>query len=242
MKRNRGEDRVAKLIYLAVHSRLFARPVSVVVKGTSSGGKSFTVQLVLDMFPTTAYHSMSAMSPKALVYSDLDFRHTFLVIFEAEGMKGSFLEYALRTLLSEGRLKYNTVENSPKGPEPRQIVKQGPTGLITTTTLASLHPENETRMFSVEINSSKSQTTHILNAIADDGEKERVNLEAWYALDRWISASEPKLTIPYAKVLANAVDPVAERIRRDFSAFLTLIKSHAMIHQATRIKPNPGST
>ena len=36
-----GERRVAKLLYLAVTSRLLDRPVSVAVKGPSSGGKSF---------------------------------------------------------------------------------------------------------------------------------------------------------------------------------------------------------
>jgi hypothetical protein len=35
-----GESRVAKLLYLAVTSRLLGRPVSVAVKGPSSGGKS----------------------------------------------------------------------------------------------------------------------------------------------------------------------------------------------------------
>ena len=39
-----GERRAGKLIYLAVTSRLLDRPVSVAVKGPSSGGKSFVVE------------------------------------------------------------------------------------------------------------------------------------------------------------------------------------------------------
>ena len=50
-----GERRVAKLLYLAVTSRLLDRPVSVVVKGPSSGGKSFTVKSVLRFFPGDAF-------------------------------------------------------------------------------------------------------------------------------------------------------------------------------------------
>jgi len=56
-----GEDRTAKLIYLAITSRSFARLVSIAVKGPSSGGKSYTVQRVLDFFPPSAHYSLTAM-------------------------------------------------------------------------------------------------------------------------------------------------------------------------------------
>src|SRR5215212_7267118 len=36
-----GESRVAKLLYLAVTSRFLEQPVSIAVKGPSSGGKSY---------------------------------------------------------------------------------------------------------------------------------------------------------------------------------------------------------
>jgi hypothetical protein len=49
-----GEERLAKLLYLAVTSRLFAQPVSVAVKGPSSGGKSYSVEKVLSFFPAEA--------------------------------------------------------------------------------------------------------------------------------------------------------------------------------------------
>src|SRR6516164_7611295 len=57
-----GERRVAKLIYLAVTSRLLDCPISIAVKGPSSGGKSFTVDTVLRFFPGEAFHALTAMS------------------------------------------------------------------------------------------------------------------------------------------------------------------------------------
>ena len=50
-----GEERNAKILYLAITSRRFAKPVSVAVKGPSSGGKSFLVEWVLRFFPAMAY-------------------------------------------------------------------------------------------------------------------------------------------------------------------------------------------
>jgi len=41
-----GESANAKLLYLALTTRLLDDPVSVVLKGVSSGGKSFTVDTV----------------------------------------------------------------------------------------------------------------------------------------------------------------------------------------------------
>jgi hypothetical protein len=64
-----GERRIAKLIYLAVISRLLDRPVSIVLKGPSSGGKSFTVESVLQFFPGEAFHALTAMSDRSLAYS-----------------------------------------------------------------------------------------------------------------------------------------------------------------------------
>ena len=44
-----GETVNAK-IFFALTSRVFDRPVSIAIKGVSSGGKSFTVQIVLSSF------------------------------------------------------------------------------------------------------------------------------------------------------------------------------------------------
>jgi hypothetical protein len=46
-----GESRTAKILYLAVTSRLLAKAVSVAVKGTSSSGKSYLVERTLNYFP-----------------------------------------------------------------------------------------------------------------------------------------------------------------------------------------------
>ena len=78
-----GEVKCAKLSYLALTSRLLDHPVSLIVKGLSSSGKSFTTQQTLRFFPLPAYISMTAMSERALIYMKEEFAHRTLVIFEA---------------------------------------------------------------------------------------------------------------------------------------------------------------
>ena len=190
--RARRRAPTAKLIYLAVTSRLLDRPVSIAVKGPSSGGKSFVVESTLKLFPPDAFYALSAMSDRALAYSSEPLRHRHLVIYEAAGMASEFATYLIRTLLSEGRLRYETVEKTKDGLTPRVIEREGPTGLIVTTTSLRLHPENETRMLSLTITDTQHQTAAVFRALAREEGGPEVDLSAWRALQTWL-AKGPRL-------------------------------------------------
>lgn len=111
-----GEERAAKLVYLVLTSRLLERPLSAVLKAPSAAGKSYLVDTVLRFFPPSAFYTVSGMSERALVYSEEPLAHRIIVIYEAAGMAGDgFAPYFLRTLLSEGHLRYETVETPPEG-------------------------------------------------------------------------------------------------------------------------------
>jgi hypothetical protein len=173
-----GERRGAKLLYLAVTSRLLDRPVSVAVKGPSSGGKSYLTESVLKFFPPSAFYALTAMSDRSLAYSTEPLKHRHLVIYEAAGMAGDFATYLIRSLLSEGRLRYETVEKTKDGLIPKLIEREGPTGLLVTTTALRLHPENETRMLSLTVTDTMEQTAHIFQALAG-GSGEDGDLTQW---------------------------------------------------------------
>lgn len=235
-----GEARALKLIYLAVTSRFLSRPVSVAVKGPSSGGKSHTVEKVLDLFPDDAYFSLTAMSERSLAYSEEPLDHRMLVIYEAAGMAGEFASYLMRSLLSEGCIRYETVEKTADGMRARLIERPGPTGLIVTTTAVHLHPENETRMLSLSVDDSTDQTRRVLRALAGAGDAEAIDTTAWHALQIWMAGAENRTEIPFARVLSELASASAVRFRRDFELVLNLIRAHAALHQATRERDAEG--
>lgn len=235
-----GESRVAKLLYLAVTSRLLGRPVSVAVKGPSSGGKSYLTEQVLRFFPESAYYALTAMSDRALAYSEEPLSHRFLVIYEAAGMAGDFATYLIRSLLSEGRLRYEVVEKTSEGLKPRLIEREGPTGLIVTTTAVKLHPENETRMLSLTVTDTHQQTRDVMAALASEAGGDPPDLDTWHSLQEWLAAAEHRVAISYAGELATLIPPVAVRLRRDFGALLNLIRAHAILHQANRDREAEG--
>lgn len=50
----------------------------------------------------------------------------------------------------------------------------------------------------------------------------------------------PSAAVPYAEALAEKMGDVAVRLRRDFSVVLSLIKAHAILHQASRERDAEG--
>jgi hypothetical protein len=53
-------------------------------------------------------------------------------------------------------------------------------------------------------------------------------------LQDWLAGGPTAVEIPYARALAEAIPPVAVRLRRDFATVLSLIRAHALLHRATR--------
>ena len=235
-----GERKAAQLLYLSVTSRLFMRPVSCAIKGPSSGGKSFLIVTITKLFPAAAIYPLSAVSEHALAYSQEPLKHRVLIIAEAAGAGGEFADYLIRTLLSENQIKYETVMKGPDGRiGPVLIVREGPTGLLTSTTRIKLHPENETRLLSIPVADTREQTAAVFKMLAN-GRQPDPDLTRWHALQTWLANGATAVWIPFAGELAERIPPVATRLRRDFSTLLALIISHALLHQATRKHDGQG--
>jgi hypothetical protein len=245
-----GENRAAKLVYLAITSRLLGEPVNIVVKGLASSGKSYTVECVVRLFPDEAVYTMTAMSERALVYLDESLEHRTIVLYEAVALREgrekadeNQTAYIVRTLLSEGRIEYPVVIRDEDTGQLRteKLIKPGPTNLVTSTTAVSLHNENETRMISLPSNDSKEQTRAVLIESAREKKRQDHDLSDWHAFQRWIASREPlEVEIPYARCAAAQIPPEAVRLRRDWNAVRSLIRAHALIHQQTRQRDSEG--
>ncbi|GAA6733604.1 hypothetical protein YIM1640_06780 [Thermus oshimai] len=236
-----GEEENRGLLYLAFLSARTEAPISVLVKGRSSSGKSFLVKQTLALIPPRGYYELSSMSAKALVYADVDFRHRHLVLYEEDGLSSEEVLYLVRTLLSEGQIRYLTVEKTPQGRmAAREIVRPGPTGLITTLTKGLTKEDNETRTFSLYMNDTKGHTLRVVQALAERearGGLPEVDPAPWHALYELLPQKE--VVVPYAPAIARLLEAQdlpedLTRLRRDFGRFLTLVKVVALLHHARR--------
>lgn len=233
-----GEDSNVRLLYLAVTSRLTNQPISITIKGESSSGKSYIVGKVLELFPPSAYLPMTGMSKQALYYmvDEETFSHRTMVIFERGGADKA--DYSIRTLQSEGKLIFLVPQKDARTERwvTTRIEKKGPTNFILTTTSPDLHPENETRQWSLIMDESPQQTfkAKLESANRYQQVKEPCDTEiaVWRQLQEELKPFEVR--IPYGHWLAEHTPNKPLRIRRDFNKLLALIEVITLLHQRQR--------
>jgi hypothetical protein len=232
-----GPTLIPELLFLALHTRV-DEPVSVVIKGPSSSGKSHALKSMLKFIPSEAFELFHGMSEKALLYLGLDLKNKFLVIQEASGMSEGVGRVFLRQLLSEGSVRYATVGSTDRGPTGQELPPiQGPTGLVMTTTANGLHQEDETRLLSVRMDESPSRIRETLLTQADNSQSRDLHedqITCWHEMHRLACKDAAPVTIPYAKLLAERLPVSHNRVARDFPQVLSLIRAHARLHRVKR--------
>jgi len=228
-----GDTLIPELVYLTLNTGRQSKPVSMVIKGGSGAGKSFSLNAGKQFVPTDVFHEFQGMSEKAIVYNDYDFKHKHIIISEAAGMADGDGRVLIRQLLSEGRIKYLTVTSTAKeGLKSETLLKEGPTGLIMTTTADELNKEDESRILSVNIRESADQIKQAL--LAKVGKAKGISTEAdvsrWHKLFEFNQQGPTKVEIPYLGDLIEHLPLSHDRIKRDLDQFISLIETHALMH------------
>ncbi|MCV0351845.1 MAG: hypothetical protein K5863_17340 [Nitratireductor sp.] len=239
-----GSTKIPELVYLTLITGLLEEPVSLLIKGPSGAGKSFSLRMGKQFIPTEAYEEFEGMSEKALVYLDIDLKHKHLIIGEAAGMANGSGRTLIRQLLSEGQVRYATVQSTDRGLEGAELpALEGPCGLIMTTTATNIHPEDENRMLSMNMHESPDQIMAALIAQAEGNSKKKYkpNLAPWFELYRSIKNGSKNVSIPFAKKIAKQLPLTHDKIKRDFPQVLSLIKASALIHSKNRAIDEDGA-
>jgi len=237
-----NERELTVLIYVAATSRMLEHPVNLLVKGASSGGKSFTATRTLELIGPEFVNHLTSSSPLSLVYDDRPLAHTVLFIGEANQLQAdenSTFAMLVRTLISEGRIIHqSTIEDpdSPTGRRVERVVREGPITLVVTTT-GELHAENETRMLSWHIAESRDQTSAVMASLAARAAgtvASPADLAVLHDFQRWVALGPNDAVIPFAEQITTAIQPLMVRFRRDVGSLFTFIKASALLHQAQR--------
>ena len=121
-----GERGVIAMYLCALDSRLLPDdPISpnvLAIKnaGHFGAGKSYTLTTCLQIYPNSSFYQMTNGSAKSIFFLEGGLKHKALIVtegfqFQANNAADSELVYAIRSLLSEGRLNYSVVEKDDKG-------------------------------------------------------------------------------------------------------------------------------
>jgi hypothetical protein len=241
-----GNEKAIQLLYMALTSRLSYNPISVIIKGESSSGKSYTADKVVEYFSNDAVEIITSISDKALAYFDKPLKHRILYYREAAGLTKN-AEYLLRSLISEKRIDHYTVGSNGNGPELRHLQIEGPAGALITTTKFLVHPENETRLLSIDIDTSLIHMKKVFLKQSEEftngaplTQTNKDEIEKWKAFHSWIALGSHEVIIPYANAIFSNIPPIAARLFRDMNKLGELIKAHALIHQQNRKRTSDG--
>jgi hypothetical protein len=232
-----GESRNALALFVAVVSRLRQKPLSVLVKGSSSSGKNFLVKSILKFLPRECIHEISSMTERSLNFmSQSELAHTVLYFYEIDGRSRSV--HPNRLLLSEGKLVHWFTKSESGSRETRGEVTGGPVACISTTTEARLRIDDESRHLSLWLDESEGQSRRIAAAYAAEISEPiaATQVLAWIALQKLLETRRDwPVTAP--DWLSRIVDflPTADvRIRRYWPAFVEACKTICLIHSFRR--------
>jgi hypothetical protein len=228
----------AMLLYLTVTSRVLGKLSNLLVRGPSAGGKNYAVDAALALFPPEAFYRLTASSERFLVYTEEVFIHRFVVVTEAGALQRNGVgTQIMRSLLSEGIVRYGTVIKADHGPpKALEIIKRGPSGLITTS-VGRLDEELTTRLIGVNVPDTEEQTKAVVDAIGENDEEDPdpVDVSQFVAAQQWIGAHAPvRVVIPFGRVLSSLVPTNVVRARRDRTQLSIFIKASAAFHMKQR--------
>ena len=239
-----GDPAHVELLYAIFTSRLLDRPMCAFLKAPSSSGKSWLLNRTLELFPPESYELKSGITPKAIAYGRSDLQHRILAIQEASGLQGREGNMLVRTLISEGLVRWEVAGRESDGFTTREIERPGPIAFVMTTTHNVLHREDETRALSIQVDDTAEHTRRVLDSIAErySGAADHiVNLAPWHAYQRWLAGGPCQAVIPFASEIARHYWTQANRSKRDFEQVLTAIGTSALMHQTGREIDDYGS-
>jgi hypothetical protein len=134
-----GQTELLLALYMVGTSRLLERPLSAIVLGSSSSGKSYMLGQLARLFPLDQVINATRMTPQALYHGkNGHLKHKFVVAGERSRNTEDVGDAtaALRQLQSEGVI--NKLITVQKGGEwvTQTVTQEGPIAFAETTTLA----------------------------------------------------------------------------------------------------------
>ena len=236
-----GEKDAALLLYLALTSRLGAKPLSVLVQSASAAGKSTLADTVAALIPPEETLTYSALTGQALYYLSQDsLRHKALFVSEDEGAAKA--TYAMKLLVSQGKLAIaSTAKDSNTGKlATRSYEVIGPVSLVMTTTQAQVDEELANRLVVITVAESVEQTRaiHAAQRIAYSAEGLVRSTRRNEITSRHHCAQRLLKSLPVVIAQLGNLDFADHTTasRRDHDKYLSLIAASALLHQFQRVK------
>ena len=241
-----GLDEQAQLLYLSHFTRLTRKPVSVLIKGQSSSGKSHIMATVSRLFEPNDFIFFSGMSEKAFINSDIDYHNKTLMLGEYAAVKSPEGDSFLRQAMTDHSVTRLVTWKSNDG-NPNSIKQEikAKFNIFMTTTEQSIHPEDENRYLAFAIPNDPEYIQGVNRMQADflNGElTEEVDFDYWHKKSEWFKNNIKPVKINYMKdIIATCSNQNQSRLTRDIQKIFSLIEVLAIFSQDEKEKDEQGN-
>jgi hypothetical protein len=232
-----GEKELVATLYLVGVSRLLAKPLAAIVRGSSSSGKSYIVERVASLLPPEAVIHATQMTPQALFHMPPgSLSHRWVVAGERSRVEDddcAEATRALREMLSAGKLVKLMPVKAGNDIVTKSIEQDGPIAFSETTTLANIFDEDANRCLLLATDESAEQTRRVVEAACRTGAGpfDRVNriVQIHHTLQRLLPRG-PMVAIPFAAWIGAHFNCERVEARRALPQLLSLIRASALLH------------
>lgn len=235
-----GEEQLALTTYVIATSRLLDKPLSGIVQGPTSTGKSYVPFTAMQLFPREAVLVATDITTNALYYAPPgSLMHVFVLAGERpriESEENADARKALREIVASGELSKLVTVKGKDGHSARLVYQPGPIAFMESTTAANIFDEDANRVLRLGTDESEQQTARIIRAQAEAARVIRTGRGGLalrhHALQRLLRRVD--VQIPYAGVIAVAIPTQRHEARRAMPMILATIKAVALLHQRQR--------
>lgn len=243
-----GEKRLALTVYLTGVSAQLPKPLSVIIRGSSSSGKTYTLNRTSELFPPEVVLHATSLTTNALFYfAPGTLRHRWIVAGERSRIQDddkAEATRALREMIESGRLTKAVPVKEQDQIVTRIIEQEGPIAFAETTTLNNIFDEDANRCLLLTTDEREEQTRRILDATAaaaaGRAQQEADRIRAvHHAINRMIPRCD--VVVPFADHIAALYPTERVDSRRSFRHLLVLIKASALLHFAQRERDEAGN-
>ena len=255
-----GEYANAFVLFLANTSRICRRPVSVIVRGVASSGKTHLVDTIFGLLPDCCGEMYSSYTEASLSYRSKEnpqaFKHRCIYRTEREKLVDGQEDagsHVFRDLADRGisRRAISVENQTTKMRESCDLVIHGPICFLETTTNNSILDEDLSRTIAIDTDDSDAQTRRVVARAARDAatpdptrEERRDAIRRKYKavhaimegtyLDENRDTHVPDIIIPYAECITPRGRVLPPATRRLFNRLMELIGVIALLdHDGT---------
>jgi hypothetical protein len=235
-----GEQELTMQVYMAGTSRLLAKPISAIVQGLSSTGKSFVIERVGSVFPDLVLLRATELSPQSLYYMPKGrLIHRWVVAGERSRRPdddNAEATRALREMISGGRLSKAIPTKTGNMLETVLVEQEGPIAFIESTTLTNIFDEDANRCLLLGTDESPGQTARIIAATAEACRNDPPDVSAIIFKHQALQLllRRVRVKIPFADRLAATIPVDRPEGRRAITLALSMIQAVALLHQRQR--------